>query len=162
ALAASGLFGKLIYLALENDAANEALRARHWFWDRAKSGGVFIEHGVHFFDLGARLALSRAGPVAGLASREADDRENRVLAAAQYGSGAHASYYHAVARPTPLAKTALHTILARGAAHSSGLFPTRMEIEGQAAPEDLQQLAHLLGEPLPVNEALPPPGVQGS
>ncbi|MDQ3622442.1 MAG: Gfo/Idh/MocA family oxidoreductase [Verrucomicrobiota bacterium] len=26
-------------------------RPRHWFWDREKSGGIFIEHGVHFFDL---------------------------------------------------------------------------------------------------------------
>ena len=25
--------------------------AEHWFWDRSKSGGIFIEHGVHFFDL---------------------------------------------------------------------------------------------------------------
>ena len=23
----------------------------HWFWDRSKSGGIFVEHGVHFFDL---------------------------------------------------------------------------------------------------------------
>lgn len=35
----------------ENYASNEFLGPGHWFWDPAKSGGIFIEHGVHFFDL---------------------------------------------------------------------------------------------------------------
>ena len=35
----------------ENYASDENLPPEHWFWDRSKSGGIFIEHGVHFFDL---------------------------------------------------------------------------------------------------------------
>jgi predicted dehydrogenase len=35
----------------ENYASDEFLGPGHWFWDAAKSGGIFIEHGVHFFDL---------------------------------------------------------------------------------------------------------------
>jgi predicted dehydrogenase len=35
----------------ENYASDEFLGPGHWFWDPAKSGGIFIEHGVHFFDL---------------------------------------------------------------------------------------------------------------
>src|SRR6266481_8270239 len=35
----------------ENYASDENLPAQHWFWDREKSGGIFIEHGVHFFDM---------------------------------------------------------------------------------------------------------------
>lgn len=34
-----------------NEAADEGLSPQHWFWDRGMSGGIFIEHGVHFFDL---------------------------------------------------------------------------------------------------------------
>ena len=29
----------------------KTLTADHWFWDETKSGGIFIEHGVHFFDM---------------------------------------------------------------------------------------------------------------
>jgi predicted dehydrogenase len=161
-IVSSGAFGRVVSIMLEHYANVEDLDADDWFWDKGQSGGIFVEHGVQFFDLGARLALSKAEAITGFASREADGRENRVLASAQYGNGAHASYYHAVDRPTPLAKTALHTIFERGAVHSSGWIPTRMEIEGQASPEDLQLLSRLIGEPLTVNEALPPPGVQGS
>ena len=161
-IVSSGAFGRVVSIMLENYANVEVLDADGWFWDTAQSGGIFVAHGVHFFDLGARLALSKTETIAGFASREADGRESRVLASVQYGSGAHASYYHAVDRPTPLAKTALHTIFERGAVHSSGWIPTRMEIEGQTSPENMQLLSRLIGEPLSVNEALPPPGVQGS
>jgi predicted dehydrogenase len=34
----------------ENDAADESLPLTHWFWDESLSGGIFVEHGVHFFD----------------------------------------------------------------------------------------------------------------
>ena len=39
-----------IRFLFENDAADESLPATHWFWDVSQSGGIFVEHGVHFFD----------------------------------------------------------------------------------------------------------------
>ncbi|MEU2248352.1 Gfo/Idh/MocA family oxidoreductase [Streptomyces sp. NPDC019224] len=45
----------------ENDASDEDLGSDHWFWDPAHSGGIFIEHGVHFFD--AARALLGSDPV---------------------------------------------------------------------------------------------------
>ena len=36
---------------LENYASDEKLVPEHWFWNPAQSGGIFIEHGVHFFDM---------------------------------------------------------------------------------------------------------------
>jgi predicted dehydrogenase len=50
-LLASGLLGDLVHGLFINDAADEGLGPRHWFWDRGISGGIFVEHGVHFFDL---------------------------------------------------------------------------------------------------------------
>ena len=45
------LLGELLHGYFENYASDENLPAEHWFWDAAKSGGIFVEHGVHFFDL---------------------------------------------------------------------------------------------------------------
>ena len=50
-LIANQLLGELLHGYFENYASDENLPAEHWFWDRAKSGGIFIEHGVHFFDM---------------------------------------------------------------------------------------------------------------
>ena len=41
---------KPIRFLFENDAADESLPRDHWFWDESVSGGIFVEHGVHFFD----------------------------------------------------------------------------------------------------------------
>lgn len=47
----SRLLGGLVHGLFVNEAADEGLRPEHWFWDRDTSGGIFVEHGVHFFDL---------------------------------------------------------------------------------------------------------------
>jgi len=49
----SGRLGGLVHGVFLNEAADEGLRPEHWFWNRATSGGIFVEHGVHFFDLAA-------------------------------------------------------------------------------------------------------------
>src|ERR1043166_7156595 len=47
----SRVLGEFLHGYFENYASDEGLPPEHWFWDREKSGGIFIEHGVHFFDL---------------------------------------------------------------------------------------------------------------
>lgn len=47
----SRLLGNLVHGLFINEAADEGLGRDHWFWKRDVSGGIFIEHGVHFFDL---------------------------------------------------------------------------------------------------------------
>jgi predicted dehydrogenase len=50
-LLASRLLGDLVHGLFVNEAGDEGLGPEHWFWDRSVSGGIFVEHGVHFFDL---------------------------------------------------------------------------------------------------------------
>ena len=45
------MLGKFLHGFFENYASDENLEPDHWFWDERKSGGIFIEHAVHFFDL---------------------------------------------------------------------------------------------------------------
>lgn len=45
------ILGEPLFATLMNAAQDQTLHPAHWFWDRNKSGGIFIEHGVHFFDL---------------------------------------------------------------------------------------------------------------
>lgn len=47
----SRILGCLIHGLFINEAADEGLGREHWFWKRGLSGGIFVEHGVHFFDL---------------------------------------------------------------------------------------------------------------
>ena len=45
------LLGDFLHGYFENYAGDEGLKPDHWFWNREQSGGIFIEHAVHFFDL---------------------------------------------------------------------------------------------------------------
>ena len=47
----SRILGELVHGVFLNEAADEGLSPEHWFWNREASGGIFVEHGVHFFDL---------------------------------------------------------------------------------------------------------------
>ncbi|MDZ4747906.1 MAG: Gfo/Idh/MocA family oxidoreductase [Saprospiraceae bacterium] len=43
--------GDFVHGFFDNYASDEKLIPEHWFWNRQQSGGIFIEHGVHFFDM---------------------------------------------------------------------------------------------------------------
>ena len=74
------VLGEVLHGSFENYASDENLPAEHWFWDRDKSGGIFVEHGVHFFDLFAGwlgAGPGRGGPGRGPAGDR--DRGARPL-----------------------------------------------------------------------------------
>jgi predicted dehydrogenase len=97
------VLGRLRRFAIENFAADENLGPHHWFWDESVSGGIFVEHGVHFFDLaGWHLARSPRRVVA-LATGRASAQGGRELtdtvqAMVDYGSGVTGSFYHSFTR----------------------------------------------------------------
>ncbi|MBS3734126.1 MAG: Gfo/Idh/MocA family oxidoreductase [Phycisphaerae bacterium] len=50
-LLAAGPLGAPLAARVTNLGSDSGLGADHWFWNPDASGGIFIEHGVHFFDL---------------------------------------------------------------------------------------------------------------
>jgi predicted dehydrogenase len=93
------LLGPPRRFAFENLAADEHLGPDHWFWDREVSGGIAVEHGVHFFDAAAWLLGSQPERVQALEAARPDGRVDTVLVAAGHPGGATASYAHRFARP---------------------------------------------------------------
>jgi predicted dehydrogenase len=92
----SRILGALLHGYFENYASDENLPAEHWFWDRAKSGGIFIEHGVHFFDLfagwlgpGTVVAAQR-----GIRPGSSPPIEEHVHCTVRYGPTILVNFYH--------------------------------------------------------------------
>ncbi|MFD7439004.1 Gfo/Idh/MocA family protein [Streptomyces sp. NPDC059861] len=92
-----GLLERPRRFLFENDAADEDLGSDHWFWDPARSGGIFLEHGVHFFDAARALlgsvpesvqatAVRRPGGPGGLV--------DMVAADAVHPGGVLAGHFH--------------------------------------------------------------------
>jgi predicted dehydrogenase len=93
------LLGPLRRFVFENLASDQQLGPDHWFWDREASGGILVEHGVHFFDACAWLLGSQPELVQALEAARPDGRVDTVLAGARHPGGATASYAHAFDRP---------------------------------------------------------------
>lgn len=95
----AGIFGKLRRVAVENYAQDEQLPPEHWFWDPERSGGILIEHAVHFIDLVHFFAPAKILRVNGLKHNRNARQEDQVMANVVYEGGLIATHYHAFSRP---------------------------------------------------------------
>src|SRR3978361_436885 len=93
-LGRSGSLGKIRHAVVNNYAQDAALPADHWFWKEELSGGIFIEHGVHFFDIVNALGAQQYSEVYGCSHRRNELQRDQVAALVLYNEGLIASYYH--------------------------------------------------------------------
>jgi predicted dehydrogenase len=153
ALTRSGALGHLQQFALENFASAENLPAEHWFWDPSRSGGIHVEHGVHFFDLCFTLLGVDADVVTATAHRRSDGRVDRVSALLGFGDRAVASFYHSFNRTGPTERTTIRLAFRDGHVIIDGWIPTRLEMEGAVAPNAVAPLTSLFGDSLRIADA---------
>ncbi|MDO8368409.1 MAG: Gfo/Idh/MocA family oxidoreductase [Saprospiraceae bacterium] len=94
-----GIFGKLRRVDVENYAQDEQLPPEHWFWHPERSGGILIEHAVHFIDLVHFFAPAKILKVNGLKHNRNPRQEDQIMANVLYEGGLMATHYHSFARP---------------------------------------------------------------
>ena len=138
------LLGRLRRFALENDAADEDLALDHWFWDEAISGGIFVEHGVHFFDVGDWLMGSHPLAVQALQVRRPGGGViDTVAATCSYDGGGTASFLHAFTHPNQAQYQGV--TLDWGFAHGqlTGWIPVGLELEVWTDDQGLEVLEGL-------------------
>jgi predicted dehydrogenase len=118
ALATSGIMGRLRTISFQNFA--QSLPPDHWFWDQEKSGGIFVEHGVHFFDAYSRIAGAPSSVVGSAPRKEAVD------ASVAYQSGVFGRFYHEFSFPVEVERTLGISFFERGHVEIQGWIPTRL------------------------------------
>jgi predicted dehydrogenase len=143
-LAASELFGPLRTFSLQNFA--QALPGDHWLWDREKSGGILVEHGVHFFDAYGQVA-GAPEDVWGSAPRK-----EAVEVTVRYVSGATGRYYHEFAWPQKVERTHGIMFFERGYVEVDGWIPERVHGKAEAPAAALEALGRPLCPSLEVRE----------
>lgn len=99
-VADENVLGKLQHVSVANYAYDGKLGPDHWFWDKSKSGGILVEHAVHFFDM-VNYVWGRARPVRITAhgvSRQ-PGMEDKVEATVEYDDGLLGTHFHHFFRP---------------------------------------------------------------
>jgi len=141
------ILGSFLHGFFENYASDENLGEGHWFWDDAKSGGIFIEHGVHFFDMFSGW-LGKGEVISALQLH----RENgsarifdRVQATVLYQEGI-VNFYHGFDQPKILDRQEMRLEFERGDITLYGWIPVKLKLHGLFKKEELDV----------VNKIMPP------
>jgi predicted dehydrogenase len=143
-LAASALFGPLRTFSLQNFA--QALPGDHWMWDAERSGGILVEHGVHFFDAYGQIARA-PDEVWGTAPRK-----EAVEVTVRYVSGAIGRYYHEFGWPQKVERTHGIVFFRDGYVEIDGWIPERVHGRVDAPAATLEALVRPLCPALEVRE----------
>ena len=147
-LTRSGALGGLQHFALENFASSQSLPPEHWFWDPAISGGIHVEHGVHFIDLCLALAGREPDRVAGGIQLRPDGRADRASAWLRFGEAMAATFYHSFNRTASTERTTIRLAYERGSLAIEGWIPTRLVMEGSVREGARETLRGLFGDGL--------------
>lgn len=141
------MLGQFLHGFFENYASDENLHENHWFWDNTKSGGIFIEHGVHFFDMFSgwlgegqvinALQLQRHG----VKNKIVD----RVQASVKYKDGI-VNFYHGFDQPKVLDRQEMRLQFEKGEITLYEWVPVKMKLHGLLLNEQLQTLHEMLGD----------------
>jgi predicted dehydrogenase len=138
-----GLLGAPLHGYFENYAADEGLGPKHWFWDRTKSGGIFIEHGVHFFDLFAGWLGPGRVESAQASTRPGSGVEDQVQCAVRYERGPIVNFYHGFTQPGRMDRQEFRLLFERGDVKLDEWIPTRYRIEAIVDEAQTRRLAEL-------------------
>ncbi len=135
-----GLLGRLFRVNVENYAAGDSLPPEHWFWNWDLSGGILVEHGVHFFDL-VHFLVGRTGvqKVSGALGRTGD-RVDRMAAQVLHEGGLISAHFHAFTRPGFAEETRIALAYDLATVELSGWIPLNGEIRALVTEETLAKL----------------------
>ncbi|MGD0767562.1 MAG: Gfo/Idh/MocA family oxidoreductase [Tepidisphaeraceae bacterium] len=143
------VLGEFLHGFFENYASDENLRQDHWFWDEEKSGGIFIEHGVHFFDLFAGW-LGKGDVIhAAQWQRPRIERNinDRVQATVNYPLGP-VTFYHGFDQPKILDRQELRLQFERGDISLFEWVPVKLRLHGLLQKEQLEKLKKVMPDSL--------------
>jgi predicted dehydrogenase len=137
--------GDVDYASLHN--AVHRVADGHWFWDERQSGGIFIEHGVHFFEVG-RHWFGEAVKAQGFALWEQDGTRPRVGATVIHennGRRIPAHYYHGFTM-NPDAPESTHWDIhtKRGRIVLDGWIPMQLSVSGLVSADEAAYIDALL------------------
>jgi len=134
------VLGSFLRGFFENYASDETLTKEHWFWDEEKSGGIFIEHGVHFFDLFSGWLGD--GKVKSSQKIERANHKgiwDKVQSVVQYKNGL-VNFYHGFDQPKIMDRQEMRLLFEKGEITLFEWVPTRLKMTALCTEEELQIL----------------------
>ena len=123
------LLGPLQRFAFENDASDEDLDATHWFWQEKTSGGILVEHGVHFFDAAHLLSGTLPEAVQAMSASRRDGTVDLVSATTRHPGGLLATFTHGFSHAHRCERQLMRLDHGTGEVRVEGWIPVRAVLD---------------------------------
>jgi len=141
----SGVMGKVLSAAVTNCASDSGLSNGHWFWNRDLSGGIFVEHGVHFFDL-YRCWMGPGRVVdSHTETRDSAGQEDRALCTVRCDGGTLVSHYHGFDQIAPMDRTDHRLVCEMGDIRVEGWVPLHLTADAAVDAKGAEALGACCG-----------------
>ena len=142
----SGALGGVLSARLTNCASDTPLGPGHWFWNKGVSGGIFIEHGVHFFDMYSHWLGPGEVISAHTETREGTGQEDRVTCTVLHEASdgrpaAVASHCHGFDQVLMMDRTDHRLVCELGDIRVAGWIPLSLEVDAGVDDESAEALA---------------------
>jgi len=144
-LSLSGVLGQLRHAEVVNYAQDAALPIDHWFWNKDFSGGIFIEHGVHFIDIINSLTAQKVKSVTGVSHWRNDKQQDQVAATVLYNEGLIAQHYHSFSGPGFFEQTTIRLKFDLAKMEIQGWIPIKGKISALVNDQSKAALLNLPG-----------------
>ncbi|MBN1673646.1 MAG: Gfo/Idh/MocA family oxidoreductase [Kiritimatiellae bacterium] len=138
-----GLLGAPLHAFFENYAKDEPLPAEHWFWDAERSGGIFIEHSVHFFDLFNWWLGPGTVVAAQQTKRPGSDLVEQVHGTVRHGN-VLVNLYHGFHQASRMDRQEMRLVFERGDVSLYEWVPTRLRLDALVDETTLARLQELM------------------
>ena len=145
-LISRGLLGRFRHGYFENYAGGASLDRFHWLWDEKKSGGIFVEHAVHFFDMfqrwfgpGKLISSNIAGGMHTLRTNQ----YNRVQAIVQYADS-WVNFYHGFDQASEMDRQEMRLLFEHGDITLQEWVPVKMTIRGYLPHNHIEEIAEII------------------
>lgn len=138
------LLGEFIHGYFENYASDEQLDLEHWMWDENKSGGIFIEHAVHFFDM-IEGWLGKGELVASQKIKRKGFNKAfwpEVQAVCKYRNGLF-NFYHGFHQANRMDRQELKLVFETGEVSLYEWVPSRLELKGLVSNKNKKAIENL-------------------
>ena len=143
-LVRGGALGRVLAADVTNCASDAGLPPDHWFWAKDTSGGIFIEHGVHFFDLYAWWLGPGEVLSAHAERRERGGQEDRVTCTVRHALAGHSgipvTHYHGFDQVAPMDRTEHRLVCELGDVRVEGWLPQRLTVDAAVDDASLGRL----------------------
>jgi predicted dehydrogenase len=137
------ILGDFLHGFFENYACDEFLPKEHWFWDEEKSGGIFIEHGVHFFDMfSGWLGEGEVVSSQKILRNGYTNVWDKVQAVVKYNTGI-VNFYHGFDQPKIMDRQEMRLLFEKGEITLYEWVPTQLKMTALCTKEDLATLKQI-------------------